>query len=403
VEPQSSQLISTPPERVSLRPVNLLLDGRKLGDGGIGVYIENLVRGLLEVGGVRVSVLTHPDKVLSSSYGKDVTWVLDRAKTYSVDEMIWMPRRVPFASFDVFHSPHYTLPFGIPIPKVVTVHDLIHITHPERPYYPFVARRMIASALKRADKVIAVSRHTREQLLAEMGAYPERVIWVPNAVYEPKVDLHPPRSGLFKKVSEMKPYLLGVFSNLKPHKGFPDVIKAFIEAREEITSSPTLAAKALGNNLNLRALKLVLVGQGTEELMQNPELLHLIGNSEYIHVLGKVSADELHYLYARASGVVISSLAEGFCLPALEAQAHGTRVIARPVPAIEELATPNDCIARDLSVGALSQAIKDAVFKPQAEPQQVRENLERLQLYSLQNTAAQISQIYRSVVSPERA
>lgn len=373
-----------------------------MGDGGIGVYIENLVRGLLEVGGVRVSVLTYPDKVQLSAYGKDVTWVLDRAKTYSVDEMIWMPQRVPFASFDVFHSPHYTLPFGIPIPKIVTVHDLIHITHPERPYYPFVARRMISSALKRADKVIAVSRHTREQLLTEMGASPDRVIWVPNAVQERESDLRPPRSGLYKKVGEMKPYLLGVFSNLKPHKAFPDLIKAFIEAREELTLSAAMTAKGINNNVNLKALKLVLVGQGTEELMQHPELLHLIGNSEYIHVLGKVSEDELKYLYAGACGVVISSLAEGFCLPALEAQAHGTRVIARPVPAIEELATPNDSIARDLSVGAFAHAIKDAVLKPQPEAEQIRASKERLQIYSLKNTASQISQIYRSVVSPEK-
>ena len=401
MESQSSELVETLTERIPLRPVNLLLDGRKLGDGGIGVYIDNLVKGLLEVGHVRVSVLTHPDKVQTTRYGKDVTWLLDRAKPYSIDEMIWMPQRVPFSLFDVFHSPHYTLPFGIPIPKVITVHDLIHITHPERSYYPFVARRMIASALKRVDKVIAVSRDTREQLLTEMGASPEQVVWVPNAVCESKSDLRSPRSGLCKKISEMKPYLLAVLSNLKPHKAFPDLIKAFIEAREELTTSPVLSSQALNNNVNPKSLKLVLVGQGTEELMQNPELLHLIGHSEAIHVLGKVSAEELDYLYAGATGVVISSLAEGFCLPALEAQAHGTRVIARPVPAIQELASSNDCIARDLSVGALAHAIRDAVLKIKLEPHQVSENRERLQLYSLKSTAMQISKIYRAVVSSE--
>jgi glycosyltransferase involved in cell wall biosynthesis len=118
-------------------------------------------------------------------------------------------------------------------------------------------------------------------------------------------------------------------------------------------------------------------------------------------VLGKVSAEELDYLYAGATGVVISSLAEGFCLPALEAQAHGTRVIARPVPAIQELASSNDCIARDLSVGALAHAIRDAVLKIKLEPHQVSENRERLQLYSLKSTAMQISKIYRAVVSSE--
>ena len=43
------------------RPVRLLIDGRKLGDGGIGVYIENAIIGLLQLGGVEVTVIGSPN------------------------------------------------------------------------------------------------------------------------------------------------------------------------------------------------------------------------------------------------------------------------------------------------------------------------------------------------------
>ena len=145
--------------------IRLILDGRKLGDGGIGVYTANLIAGLVDAGGVDVSVIVRSVAQILPSFSQNVTWIQDPAKPYSLDELIGMPRRIPFSEFDIFHAPHFVLPYRVGIPTVVTVHDMIQISHPEKFYYPWIARRLIGSSIRRADAVIAVSRHTRSEVL----------------------------------------------------------------------------------------------------------------------------------------------------------------------------------------------------------------------------------------------
>ena len=164
------------------RPVRLLIDGRKLGDGGIGVYIENAIIGLLQLGGVEVTVIGSPNYDKSPSWVSAVDWIASDARQYSFKEYFFLARGIDFSKFDIFHAPHYTLPFGIPLPSVVTVHDLIHLTHPQSFYYPWVAKRLIASAVKRASVVVAVSEDTRRGIMAQFGVPGEKVVCIPNAI-----------------------------------------------------------------------------------------------------------------------------------------------------------------------------------------------------------------------------
>jgi glycosyltransferase involved in cell wall biosynthesis len=113
---------------------------------------------------------------------------------------------------------------------------------------------------------------------------------------------------------------------------------------------------------------LVLAGYGIEQLQDSHELLRLIGDVEGVHVLGSVSPDELACLYKRAVALVVPSLTEGFCLPALEAQACGTPVICRPVPALMELVTEADVVAADFSIRSLTVAMTEGVKRAQAQP-----------------------------------
>ena len=168
MEAKSRELISS--ENVRARPIRLLLDGRKLRDGGIGVYTENLIAGLLEVGGVSITVLYTDERCRTAPYASQVQWLWDPARPYSLDELFSLASRIDFSRFDIFHTPHYMLPYRIPIPTVVTVHDLIHITHPEKFWYPSVAKLLIRSAVRRADGVLAVSRHTRAGVCDLTGA-----------------------------------------------------------------------------------------------------------------------------------------------------------------------------------------------------------------------------------------
>lgn len=389
-------------------PLRVLLDGRKLGDGGIGVYTENLIRGLAHARGVELTVIRSPLKPIPSHLGEGIRWIEDPAKAYSLDELLRLPKRIDFSAFDVFHTPHYMLPYGIPIPTVVTVHDLIQMTHPERFYYPWIAKMLISSAVKRASKVIAVSHHTQSEIEQRIirgkdNPLVDKVVWVPNAAPQLSRVGNAPRNGFQKKIGELSPYVLGMFSNLKPHKGFPDLVKGFLEAKESLISASVCGSKVRAGEVHPRALKLVLVGYGTEELLQSPELLKLIADTDAVHVLGRVSDDELNALYAGAVCVAIPSLAEGFCLPALEAQAVGARIVARPVPALREIVGGDVVFARSFSLSDFVDALKEAIVRrteSTSNPEGVRNQLAQ---FTVEETAQQVLGVYRSLLPGQGA
>ena len=116
------------------RVPRVLIDGRKLQHGGIGTYLENLILGLLEKRSADVSLLADKDVARKLPWIQQVRLFHEPARPYSFDELFLMPRRIPWPEFDLFHVPHFTLPYGIPLPSVITLHDLIHINYPERWY-----------------------------------------------------------------------------------------------------------------------------------------------------------------------------------------------------------------------------------------------------------------------------
>ncbi len=384
MDSQSSQLAlaQRPPDR----PIRLLLDGRKLGDGGIGVYIENVVLGLVPRSDIELTVLSSEAKAVVVPWRDSVSWLFDSAKPYSLSEYFLLARRIDWKRFDLYHAPHFTLPFGIPVPTVVTIHDLIHVEYPESFYYPYVARFLISSAVRRASAVIAVSQATKKAVRSLTGARDDQITVVPNAIS--------PSSGGARGMVSMHdrvrdcigqgPYFIAVVSNLKPHKGLHDLLRAYQEA---VASS--------SQNSGLSPLpRLVLAGYGVENISREHELHSLVTSVEGVTLLGAVTPEELYTLYRAAHAVVVPSLAEGFCLPALEAQSVGTRVVCRPIPALQELVTRNDCVAHDCSWQALSTALVRAAQESASTYDCDAAHLER---FSLERVSEQLYSVYSKV------
>jgi alpha-1,3-rhamnosyl/mannosyltransferase len=314
--------------------------------------------------------------------------VYDASPCYSLDELLLLGRRTDVSNFDLFHTPHYILPYGISIPSVVTVHDLIHIDYPERFFYPWVARSLIRSSVARAEAVLSVSRATQKAVIDLTHASEEKIQFIPNAIapflLQPHagsvLDLPSPIQGIGQ-------YFLAVISNVKPHKAPGDLLRAFQAFREN----------QMWRGIAATAPTLVLVGYGCGDLTRSSTLANLAQETENVLVLGAVGSGELSALYSKAAAVVIPSLAEGFCLPALEAQARGTPVVCRPVDALKELVTERDVVAVDMSIGALAQAMKLGLERATVFGR--APFAKHLELYSPNRIAERVYSVYDRVVS----
>lgn len=365
MEAQSSQLAQeldsqVGPHSLPSRRIRVLIDARKIGDGGIGVYIENLIRGLGQFESCSISAIVNPEKTSQNILHDSVKLIEDRAPLYSFDELWRMPQRINFSKYDVFHTPHYLLPFRIPIPTIITVHDLIHLQCPERAFYPFIAKPLIHSSLRRASRIFTVSRSSCEAIKRLAPDVSSKIRVIPNAIDPELVKEARPREFICNRFGLRPNYLLAVFSNAKPHKGLSDLITAFSNAKEALQGLRLFDGGERAHwSRGVCDLRLVLVGIGTEDLVGRPGILSAIGNNKSIHVLGRVTKEELRSLYSNALALVVPSIQEGFCLPALEAKAVGTPVIARPVAAIRELLDGEDVVCEDMSVQALRCGIID--------------------------------------------
>lgn len=380
------------------RSLRVLIDARKLNHGGIGVYLDNLITSLIALGSPSVAVLADPAIVKSFEWVDSVEVIEERSKLYSLDELIRLPKRVNFASFDIYHTPHYLLPYGIPIPCVVTIHDLIHILHPERWYYPIVATPLLKSALKRAKLILTVSQASCDEILRFCGN--DALIRAKLKIVSNTLDTEFLKSSgentvLKRPTSISGDYFLAVISAHKPHKGVQDLLLAFKElcARAKIS-------KRLGSE---GTLKLALVGQGVERVLTDKRLGHILATMPMVRLIGQVEKKELISLYRGALALLTPSLVEGFSLPVLEAHAVGTPVIARPVPAVLEQLSSSDIVCEDFTIEALTAAMemfleRDSTVRWGSEPLEQR----ILQRYSRENFVGALFQAYLDTVQSAR-
>ncbi len=370
--------------------MRVLLDARKIFDGGIGVYIRNLIAGLVESKTVDLSLLVMESEIGSSRLSNqpwlsEVKLVPQNIKPYSLAEMFQLGRKISPKEYDLFHVPHYTLPYFVKVPTVVTIHDLIHIKNPERMYYPFIASPMIFSSLLRADRVLAVSKATLNDLkrFCPLKSLDKKISYIPNAI-DPKflTECSAPKEFVANRFKVRTPYFLAVFSNLKPHKGAKDLLEAFIALKKETKSD----------------FKLILAGQGMESMPELNRILEHLDECKDVLIVGSVTSEELTNLYAGAAAVVISSIAEGFGLPVIEAHAKGVPVVARPVPALLEQLTPYDECCEDFSVDSLERAMSSFIERHN-ENQDVSDKIkDSLKSYDRTEIAKAVSMMYREVI-----
>lgn len=219
---------------------------------------------------------------------------------------------------------------------VSTVHDLNHILVPETmsPVSRLSHRYFFEADVRRADAIVCNSHGTSERLKNLIGIECEHVA-LPGVSEIFKPSDKAMISDLKQRLSINKPYFLSL-STAEPRKNIPLLLDTYIDIYEENPSTTPL---------------MLLAGpkgwQNNSRYMSHPGIRHL-GYLEY---------SDLPALYSGAEAFIFPSIYEGFGMPAAEASACGTRVVATDIPELREAAGPNA-----VYINPSKQNLKDAIL-----------------------------------------
>jgi glycosyltransferase involved in cell wall biosynthesis len=129
------------------------------------------------------------------------------------------------------------------------------------------------------------------------------------------------------------------------------------------------------------------------------------GVADRLSVVGRVPTDELVHLYRRASIVVVPSHYEGFGLPAVEAMACGTPVVAcraGALPEVMDLAEGGVLVERD-DPEALARGIMALADRPETRARLAARGREQVALkLGWQRIAAATAEVYAEVLWERR-
>jgi glycosyltransferase involved in cell wall biosynthesis len=298
-------------------------------------------------------------------------------------------RRIPFAfpalarrEGAALAHVHYFLPPRLPCPAVVTVHDVSYARVPEL----FSRRdralfRFVRPSLGRAARVIAVSEFTRSDVCDLYGLDRERVVAVSNGVsrrYRPvphAVSLVRERFGIDA------PYVLSVGA-LQPRKNMSLVVEAF----------GRMGAATNGHSL-------VLAGGDRGGRPAVLDAVHRARLAGRVHLLGHVDESDLPALYSAARALAFPSLYEGFGLPALEAMACGTPVVASNTTGLAEAVGDAGLTIDPLSADELAQALAQVLSDDALRDRLTTAGRARAAEFTWARTARATADVYRGVLA----
>lgn len=294
----------------------------------------------------------------------------------------------------IYHGLSNELPYGInkhACKKVVTIHDLIFLHYPEQYKASDVAiyKRKWKYACETADKIIATSKATKNDILHFFPHIDPRKIAVVYQSYHPKFLLRSPlddRPEIFKKLALPEHYFLYVGSIIE-RKNLLTLCKAF---RIVLATHPDTQLLVVGKGEGKYKQQVM------EYLKQHQLLNKVVFASDLLP--DEDIENALPSLYHFATSFIYPSIIEGFGIPVLEAKAAGTLVITSNTSSLQEVGEDGGVLVDPLCEEEIAESMNlsiDDMFWRQGLIEQSHNNIAK---YSFEKSAKHVVALYEEIL-----
>ncbi|MDD3686859.1 MAG: glycosyltransferase family 1 protein [Bacteroidales bacterium] len=358
-----------------------------LNRSGLGNYSRDIIRSLHdfypEVSCVLFSPTPQTD-LLEEKYRRNV---ICPATSNSLKASYWrsykMGNDIATLNPDIYHGLSNELPVNISKSKaikVVTIHDLIFIKFPQ--LYSLIDRkiyyRKFYRACKDADKIIATSIQTKEDIIKYFGI-DERKIEV---VYQSCANNF---NGQFDQLE---------LENIREKYSLPNRYVLTVGTVEKRKNALNVIKAIYYFNLDIDYL---LVGRKTDYAKEILDWAQEHKISYRLHFVDNISNADLPAIYKMAEVFVYPSIYEGFGIPIIEAFNAGVPVITGDKGATAEVGGKAAIQVDVLNPKNIGVAIKSVCESSDLKFQLISEGIERAELFSRENVTKELYNFYKNL------
>lgn len=309
-----------------------------------------------------------------------------KCPTYPLWEQIALPQAIAKIKPDLLHCTSNTAPINCKVPLILTLHDIIFMEPRQsgnKSFYQnmgwYYRRLVVPRILNKCQKIITVSHFERNRIKESLKLPDSQVITVYNGYSDyffPRQDV----KTVTQKYIQADKYLF-FLGNTDPKKNVPRTLKAYALYRER--------SKA--------ALPLLIADIKEEILVTILKDLNIEHIRPFITSPGYIPNTDLPYLYSGAFAFLYTSLRESFGIPLLEAMACGVPVVTSNTSSMPEIGGEDALLSDPTNEEDIAQKILLLENDPTVYLQQKNYGLERVKLFSWEQTARNLLSIYQNI------
>lgn len=308
----------------------------------------------------------------------------------TANKFIWnfwtLQRHLRRQRVDVYLT-QYITPFFVPkkIKIATIIHDVSFVVYKRFIKFSdlFFLSLLIPLSLRRADKIIAVSKFTRLEIAKYYRTNLGKIDWIHNAVSDDflKADISVEKQNRVKKKYSLPEKFILYIGTLQPRKNIPVLVEAYEKIKKDVGDIKLVIAGGKSHNFD----------QKIDETVRKYNLENDVIFPGFIDEEDKAAMMKMAQLFC------FPSFYEGFGIPVLEAMTIGTPVVASYILPHREIAGNAVSFFDPDSPEELAEKIIEATSNEEKRKMLIQKGYEQAKKFSWAATARKTLDIFSNM------